>query len=73
MYCMTKYVWRFPTFPAVFFVLGGPGTAYFVRPAQKIFMDARQSSQLIQMFVFVDPYDPCTRWRAMAVIAGATN
>jgi hypothetical protein len=56
-----------------FLVLGEAGAAYFVRPAQKIFMDARQSSHLIQMFVAVDLDDPCTRWRAMAVIAGAAN
>jgi hypothetical protein len=56
-----------------FLVLGDSGTAYFVRPAQKIFMDARQSSHLIQMFVVVGLDDPCTRWRAMAMIAGAAN
>jgi hypothetical protein len=56
-----------------FLVLGDADTAYFVRPAQKIFMDAKQSSQLTQVFVAVDPDDPCTRWQLMAKIAGAAS
>jgi hypothetical protein len=56
-----------------FLVLGDADTAYFVRPAQKMFMDAKQSSPLTQMFVVVDPDDPCTRWQTMAIIAGAAN
>jgi hypothetical protein len=36
-------------------------------------MDARQSSQLIQVFVAVDPDDPCPQWQAMAKIAGAAD
>jgi hypothetical protein len=44
--------------------------AYFVRPAQRIFMDAKQSSRLTQIFIPVDPDDPCRRWQAAAVIAG---
>ena len=60
--------------PAGFFlVLAGTNTAYFVRPAQKIFMDAKQSSPLTQVFVAVDPDDPCTRWQARAEIAGGAN
>jgi hypothetical protein len=63
-----------PDAPGGFFlVLGDADAAYFVRPAQKIFMDARQSSQLTQVLVAVDPDDPCARWQAMAKIAGAAS
>jgi hypothetical protein len=56
-----------------FLVLGDAGAAYFVRPAQKIFMDAKQSSLLTQVFVAVDPDNPCRRWQAAARIAGAVD
>jgi hypothetical protein len=49
------------------------GTTYFVRPAQKIFMDAKQSSLLTQIFVPVDVMDPCRRWQAAAGTAGVPN
>src|SRR5215471_11468399 len=39
--------------------------AYFVRPAMRLFMDAKQSSPLTRWFVPVDPDDPCRQWRAM--------
>jgi len=45
-------------------------TAYFVRPAARIFMDAMQSSRLTRMFVPVDPDNPCRQWQAMATLAG---
>jgi hypothetical protein len=57
-----------------FFVIdGSANTAYFVKPAQRIFMDARQSSVLAQIFVPVDPADPCARWQAMAKLSGAAD
>jgi hypothetical protein len=56
-----------------FLVLGGADAAYFVRPAQKIFMNAKQSSLLTQVFVAVDPNDPCRQWQAAARIAGAAD
>jgi hypothetical protein len=56
-----------------FLVLGDDDAAYFVRPTQKIYMDAKQSSQLTQMLAVVDPDDACARWRATAIIAGAAN
>lgn len=40
--------------------------ALFVRPAQQAYMDARQSSPLTQIFVAVDPADPCRQWQAAA-------
>ncbi|HEY2464795.1 MAG TPA: hypothetical protein VGI32_12115 [Steroidobacteraceae bacterium] len=46
------------------------GTALFVRSAQRIYLDARQSTPLTQIFVWVDPRDPCRQWQAAAVIAG---
>ncbi len=37
-----------------FLVDGAKPAAYFVRPAARVFMDARQSSRLTQIFVPVD-------------------
>jgi hypothetical protein len=54
-----------------FLVLGNADAAYFVRPAQRIFMNAKQSSLLTQVFVVVDPDDPCRQWQVAARIAGA--
>lgn len=46
------------------------GTALFVRSAQHLFMDAKQSTPLTRIFVRVDPRDPCRAWQAAALIAG---
>lgn len=54
-----------------FLVDGGANAAYFVKPAQRVFMAARQSSRLTRIFVPLDPADPCRQWRAMAETAGA--
>jgi hypothetical protein len=48
-------------------------TAFFVMPAQRLFMDAKQSSRLSQVLVPVDPNDPCRAWQRMAQIAGAAD
>lgn len=56
-----------------FLVLGDADAAYFVRPSQKVFMNANQSSLLTQVFVAVDPDDPCRQWQAAARIAGAAD
>jgi hypothetical protein len=56
-----------------FLVLGDADAVYFVRPAQKIFMNAKQSSLLTQVLVAVDPNDPCRQWQAAARIAGAAD
>ena len=45
-------------------------SAYFVRPAAHIYMDARQSTQLTRLLVPVGPDDPCQQWQAMAHLAG---
>ena len=47
--------------------------AYFVRPGQRIYMDAKQSSRLAQLLVPLEPGDPCRTWQAMARIAGAAE
>jgi hypothetical protein len=56
-----------------FIVRDDVGAAYFVRPVQRVFMDAKQSSQLTQVLVPVDPNDPCRQWQRMAQIAGAAR
>jgi hypothetical protein len=56
-----------------FLVDTGAGGASFVMPAQRIFMDAKQSSRLTQILVPVDPGDPCPTWQAMARLAGAID
>lgn len=48
-------------------------TAYFIRPADQIFMNAKQSSRLTQILVSVDPNGPCKEWQAMAIVAGAAG
>ena len=49
------------------------GTAFFIRSAQPVFMDAKQSTPLTRIFVRVDPRDPCPRWQAAALIADAAS
>jgi hypothetical protein len=56
-----------------FLIDGDTGTALFVRPAQEVFMDARLSTPLTQVFVPVDPIDPCPQWQAAASNAGPPN
>ncbi len=57
-----------------FFIIdSATNSAFFVRPSQRVFMDAKQSSPLTQILVPVDPEDPCRKWQAMAGNAGATE
>jgi hypothetical protein len=56
-----------------FLVDGAKPAAYFVRPRAKMFMDSRQSSPLTQMFVPVDPDQPCRQWQAMASLAAPVD
>jgi hypothetical protein len=61
-----------PDSPGGFFIVQGDRSAAFlVRPAQRLYMDAAQSSILTQILVPVDPNDPCHQWQVMATIAGA--
>ena len=63
-----------PDFADGFFVVDGDGrAAWFVRPRQRLFMEARQSSPLTQLLVPVDPADPCRQWQVMEKIAGVMN
>src|SRR4051812_23226775 len=56
-----------PDFPDGFFLVDGASrAAYFARPGERVFMDARQSSRLTQLFVPLDLGDPCLQWQAMA-------
>jgi hypothetical protein len=41
-----------------------------VRPGQRVYMNARQSSPLTQIFVPVDIADPCRQWRSAVEDAG---
>jgi hypothetical protein len=52
---------------------GDAGTAQFVRPAQQLFMEAKQSSRLTQIFVPVDTKEPCRQWHAAASNAGVAR
>jgi hypothetical protein len=56
-----------------FLIDGDAGTALFVQPVQRLFMDAKQSTRLTQLFVPVDPNDPCPQWQAAAKNAGAAD
>ncbi len=47
--------------------------AWFLRPRQQQFMDAKRSSPLTQIFVHVDPEDACRQWRRMEALAGAAG
>jgi hypothetical protein len=63
-----------PDFPEGLFLLDGNArTAYFVKPAQLVVMDAKQSTWLTQILVPLDPSEPCKQWQAMAEIASATG
>jgi hypothetical protein len=63
-----------PEFPDGFFLIDGVSrAAYFARPGEGVFMDARQSSRLTRLFVPVDLGDPCLQWREMAMLAGAAD
>jgi hypothetical protein len=63
-----------PQLPGDFLIVDAAvPAAYLVRPAQRVFMDAKQSSQLSRLFVPVDPADPCRQWQTMAEVAGITD
>ncbi len=47
--------------------------AYLLRPAQRVYMDSKQSSRLTRLFVPLDPAAPCPQWQAMAEVAGISD
>jgi len=60
-----------PETPTGFFLIDGDtDTALFVQPTQRVFMDAKRSTRLTQIFIPVDPLDPCPQWWAAANHAG---
>ncbi|WP_245321220.1 hypothetical protein [Bradyrhizobium sp. NAS96.2] len=60
--------------PDGFFLLDAARpAAYFVRPAAHVYMNAMQSSPLTQLFVPVDPDDPCRQWQAMAQLSAPVD
>ena len=63
-----------PEAPAGFFLIdGAAGAAFSMQPAQQVFMDAKQSTRLTQIFVPVDPNGPCRQWQAAAKNAGVSS
>jgi hypothetical protein len=59
-----------PDVPNAFFLVSSnPNGAYLIRPTQRVFMDAGQSSRVILLFVSVNPDDPCPQWLAMSKLA----
>ena len=56
-----------------FLVDGAKPSATFVRPRAKVFMEARQSTPLTQMFVPLHPDEPCRQWQAMASLAAPAD
>jgi hypothetical protein len=58
-----------PDFPDGYFLIDPTANiADFVRPARRVFMEARQSSRLAQLLIPVDPEAPCRQWQTVAVI-----
>jgi hypothetical protein len=57
--------------PSGYFLVRDAGAVY-VRPTQRVFMDAKSSTALTQVFVPVSPDDPCREWRAAALLAGGS-
>jgi hypothetical protein len=49
------------------------GTAFFIRSAQRLYVDAKQSTPLTRIFVRVEPRDPCPQWQAAAEIADSSS
>jgi hypothetical protein len=45
-------------------------TAYVVAPAERVYMESKQSSILTELFVPLDPAAPCSRIETMAKLAG---
>jgi hypothetical protein len=60
-----------PDLPDGFFLINTErDTTVFVRPSARQYMEARQSSRLPQLFVPVDPNEPCDAWRKAVTRAG---
>lgn len=56
-----------PDFPEGFFLLRDIAEpVYFVMPARQVFMEAGKTSALTELWLPVDPDNPCRSWQAMA-------
>jgi hypothetical protein len=55
------------------FFLRSGDTASFVKPSQRTYMDAMQSSELAQILLVVGTEAPCEHWQAAAKLSGAAN
>ena len=53
-----------------FLVDGESGVPLFVLTGRRVFMDAGRSTRLTQIFIPVNPGDPCEQWQAAASHAG---
>jgi hypothetical protein len=53
-----------------FLINGETGNALFVRPARRVFIDAKRSTRLTQIFIPIDVHHPCPQWQAAAKNAG---
>ena len=63
-----------PATAAGYFLTDGTtATALFVRPQQRVFMDARQSTPLTRIFLPVDPANPCAQWQTAAQASGLAS
>lgn len=63
-----------PDATAGFFLVDTKSThALFVRPSQHAYMDARQSTRLTQLFLPIDPNNPCELWQTAARTAGTQS
>ncbi len=63
-----------PELPKDFFLVNlAAETAILIRTSQHVFMDAKQSSRWTELFVRVDPSDPCAQWQIMARLTGGAD
>jgi hypothetical protein len=56
--------------PGGFFLIDPAASTWLVRPAQRVYMNARRSSTLTQIFVPIEAADPCPGWRIALQDAG---
>ena len=59
--------------PGFFLVDTKSTNALFVRPSQHLYMEARQSTGVTQLFLPADPHDPCGLWQLAARHAGTQS
>lgn len=55
------------------FLVDAADLAYLVLPAQRIYMDVKQSSPLTRIFIPLQPGDACRQWQAAGRLSGAAD